>query len=210
MSETFKKIPVDEQERILQAALEEFAQKGYRRASTNAIVKAAGIPKGTLFYFFGSKKKLFLYLLDEAVRKSITFAQSQNEEPPHELFERLLAREQVKLRFAAEYPLLFRFFSKIFLDIPEELRGEMDERFREYNDASTQDLMDGLDLSRFREGVDVQQAVEMVHVLLEGIFTRYTPCLREAGAGELNDLVEEISAECRRYFEMIQEGIYRS
>jgi TetR/AcrR family transcriptional regulator len=208
MSETFEKIPADEQERIRQAALQEFAQNGYRRASTNAIVKAAGIPKGTLFYFFGSKRKLFLYLLDDAIRKYIAFVQTDRGELPRELFERLLAREQVKLRFAAAYPLLFRFFSKVFLDIPSELQEEMESRFREYSRASAQDLMGDLDLSRFREGVDVGQAVDLVHVLLEGIFARYTTRLREADAEELNGLVEEISAECRRYFEMVQEGIY--
>ena len=208
MSETFGKIPADEQERILHAALEEFAQNGYRRASTNAIVKAAGIPKGTLFYFFGSKKKLFFYLLDDAIRKYVAFVQKERGELPRELFERLLAREQIKLRFAAAYPLLFRFFSKVFLDIPEEVKEEMESRFREYSQASAQDLMEGLDLSRFREGVDVGQAVDLVHVLLEGIFARYSPRLREAEADELNDLIAEISAECRRYFEMVQEGIY--
>ena len=209
MSEAFNKIPADEQERILRAALGEFAQNGYRRASTNTIVKAAGIPKGTLFYFFGSKKKLFFYLLDDAIDKYVAFVQSEREAPPRELFERLLAREQVKLRFAAAYPLLFRFFSKVFLDIPEELHGEMQGRFKEYSQASAEDLIKDLDLGRFREDVDVRQAVEMVHVLLEGILARYTPRLREASTGELNDLIAEISTECRRYFMMIQEGIYK-
>ncbi len=52
---------------MLEVILEEFTENGCKGASTNAIVQKAGIPKGTLFYFFGSKKAMFLYALDEAV-----------------------------------------------------------------------------------------------------------------------------------------------
>jgi len=209
MSERFEKIPSSQQERILQAALEEFAKNGYQRASTNAIVKAAGIPKGTLFYYFGSKKNLFLYLVDGGVADYVSFVRAEKSEPPTELFERLLHREQVKLRFAAARPLLFRFFSKVFLEIPDEIREELGSRFREYSAASADDLTVGLDLTRFRESVNVQDAIKMIHVLLEGVFARYAPPLREAVPDEFDALIHEISVECRRYFNMIQKGIYR-
>lgn len=209
MSERFKKIPVSEQESILQAAMEEFAKNGYRRASTNAIVKAASIPKGTLFYYFGNKKNLFLFLLDGAVADYVVFVNAEKSDPPNELFERMLHREQVKLRFAAAYPLIFRFFSKVFLDIPEEILEELGSRFREYSTASADDLTVGLDLSHFREGVDVQDAIKMIHVLLEGIFARFAPRLKAAAPDEFDALIQEISAECQRYFNMIQKGIYR-
>ena len=209
MSENFKKIAVDDQERILQAALQEFAQNGYRRASTNAIVKAAGIPKGTLFYFFDSKKKLFFYLLDDAIRKYVAFVDSIKEKPPRELFERLLAQGQGKLRFAAENPLIYRFFTKIFLDIPEELRDEMEVRMKTYGQASAANLTDNLDTSRFRDGVDVQQAVNMVVVLLEGVYARYTPLMRETKPEDLDKLIDKIGQECQHYFKLIQNGIYK-
>lgn len=209
MSENFKKIAEDEQERILQIALQEFAQKGYRRASTNAIVKAAGIPKGTLFYFFGSKKKLFFYLLDDAIQKYVEYVKTLEEEPPRELFERLLAQGKVKLRFASQKPLIYRFFTKIFLDIPEELRDEMETRINEYGKASAANLTDNLDTSRFREGVDVQQAVNLIVVLLEGVYARYTPIMRETDPENLDRLIDEIGQEIQRYFKMIQDGIYR-
>ena len=66
MPDNFTRIPIEEQERILEACITEFAQNGFTQASTNAIIKRAGIPKGTLFYFFGSKKELYLYVIDQA------------------------------------------------------------------------------------------------------------------------------------------------
>jgi len=208
MSNRFERIPASDQKRILQAAMQEFAGQGYRQASTNAIAKAADIPKGTLFYFFGSKKDLFFYLLDGAIADYVAFVNSVKDEPPADLFERLLHRQQVKLQFAAAHPLSFRFFSRVLLDIPDEVRLEMDHRFREYSAASAENLEDGLDRNLFRKGVDIKAAIRMVHVLLEGVFTRYTPRLRVADPNELQILIDEISEECRQYFDMIRKGIY--
>jgi AcrR family transcriptional regulator len=64
MSERFSKPDQAKQERILQAALLEFAQKEFANASTNNIVKSAQISKGLLFRYFGSKKELYLYLYE--------------------------------------------------------------------------------------------------------------------------------------------------
>ena len=134
MSANFEKIPRQEQERILTIILEEFAQNGYQRASTNAIVTRAGIPKGTLFYYFGSKKAMFLYTLDEAVKRFTEINRNlAGEKPPEDLFENLLHRMKVKLLFVQQEPLLYRFFYKVFLEIPEELQEEMAVRFAAYS-----------------------------------------------------------------------------
>lgn len=45
--------------RIQDAAMDLFAQKGYARATTSAIAKAAGVNEVTLFRIFGNKKALF-------------------------------------------------------------------------------------------------------------------------------------------------------
>ena len=44
---------------ILNAALKEFASKGYDEASTNVIAKEAGISKGLMFHYVGSKEIFF-------------------------------------------------------------------------------------------------------------------------------------------------------
>lgn len=44
-------------DQIAASALKEFAEKGFEQASTNTICKEAGVSKGLLFHYFGSKKK---------------------------------------------------------------------------------------------------------------------------------------------------------
>ena len=49
MFSKFLNLELEKQDRIINAAIKEFAQKGYDKASTNEIVKEAGISKGLLY-----------------------------------------------------------------------------------------------------------------------------------------------------------------
>ena len=52
-------------ERILQAALSVFAERGYHRAAVDDIVRASGTSKGAVYHHFPNKEALFLALVDE-------------------------------------------------------------------------------------------------------------------------------------------------
>lgn len=64
LKQTFKNLPAERQEAILQIAYEEFALKGYQNASLSTIIKKIGIAKGSFYRYFSSKKNLFIYLLE--------------------------------------------------------------------------------------------------------------------------------------------------
>ncbi len=49
---------------IIDAAIEEFNQKTYSKASLNNILKRAGISKGSFYYNFKNKADLYVYLFD--------------------------------------------------------------------------------------------------------------------------------------------------
>ena len=53
-------------ERILRAAAELFAERGYTTVSVREVCEAAGVSKPTLYYYFGSKAGLANALLSEA------------------------------------------------------------------------------------------------------------------------------------------------
>src|ERR1700757_4793276 len=54
----------DARERILDAALSEFAAHGLAGARTERIAGAAGVNKALLYYYFESKEKLYLAALE--------------------------------------------------------------------------------------------------------------------------------------------------
>jgi TetR/AcrR family transcriptional repressor of nem operon len=55
----------DAKERILTAAQSLIEQRGYSALGVAEICKAAGVPKGSFYYFFDSKEELALAVLDE-------------------------------------------------------------------------------------------------------------------------------------------------
>ena len=62
MNEKFFALPEEKRRRIVNAAMEAFGKNEYKRASTDDIAARAGISKGLLFHYFGSKKELYFYL----------------------------------------------------------------------------------------------------------------------------------------------------
>ena len=56
---------VQTRDRILSAALEVFAGKGYHRAIVDDIVRASGTSKGAVYHHFPNKEAVFLALVDD-------------------------------------------------------------------------------------------------------------------------------------------------
>jgi TetR/AcrR family transcriptional regulator len=68
MNEKFFDLKKEKQDRMINAALKVFAENGFRRASTDEMVKAAGISKGLLFHYFSSKTGLYEFVYDYSVK----------------------------------------------------------------------------------------------------------------------------------------------
>lgn len=59
-------------DRILNAALEVFAGKGYHRAIVDDIVRASGTSKGAVYHHFPNKEAVFLALVDDFAERLAT------------------------------------------------------------------------------------------------------------------------------------------
>ena len=68
MNEKFFEIKKEKQDRIINGALKIFAMQGYRHASTDDIVKEAGISKGLLFHYFENKIGVYEFVYEYSVR----------------------------------------------------------------------------------------------------------------------------------------------
>lgn len=56
-------------DRLIDAAYEEIYSKGYQGASLNDILSKAGVHKGSMYYFFSSKKELAITSISEKLSK---------------------------------------------------------------------------------------------------------------------------------------------
>ena len=71
MNEKFFDLKKEKQDRMINAALKIFGLNGYEHASTDEIVREAGISKGLLFHYFISKLGLYTFVYDYSVRYMI-------------------------------------------------------------------------------------------------------------------------------------------
>ncbi len=208
MYRNIEKIEQDKKDRIISACLKEFA-KGYEKASTNAIVRKAKIPKGTLFYFFGNKKQLYLYILDYTTGKFLDRFKKENANLSSDIFERLEQRGLLKLKIAMEEPLLYEIIYKSVINVPDYLRSEIYKNYLKFAAESESSIYKGIDNSKFKKGIDIKKAVEVITMFLEGYLNRHMGSFKKCTASESIKLYKKISIEVKEYFKIIKEGIYR-
>jgi AcrR family transcriptional regulator len=79
----------DKADKIMDAAIDKFAEKGYYNTKIADIVEAVGIAKGTFYLYFNSKKDLMLELIRRhrsMLKKSINLDECNFKENDVELF----------------------------------------------------------------------------------------------------------------------------
>src|SRR5438552_15776077 len=75
MVATERKTKDERRQDILDAALEEFAERGYHGASTEDIARRAGISQPYVFRLFGTKKELFRAVVARCFRETLEMFQ---------------------------------------------------------------------------------------------------------------------------------------
>ncbi len=122
---TFKHLPPDKQARVLAAALEEFADRGYHQASLNRVVAQAGIAKGSLYQYFPNKEGIFRHIFQHALALVWRTLNTVKEETLGEdFFTRLEKSLLAGVRFLREHPRIFNLYLKIQFDKNVPLREE--------------------------------------------------------------------------------------
>ena len=74
---TFYNLPDEKKKRVIKAAIDEFAQKGYTKASITRIVNKAEIAKGSFYQYFEDKEDLYRHILKKAVEKKFKYVQKE-------------------------------------------------------------------------------------------------------------------------------------
>ncbi len=105
---------------ILGAAEREFAQYGYNGASIQMIADRAGLPKASIHYYFISKEKLYLALLDNIIHLwNDNFDEIKVEDDPAVALDSFI-RKKVELSYS--HPLSSRVFAMEIIQGAPHLR----------------------------------------------------------------------------------------
>lgn len=208
MSDRFDGLPTEKKKRIIDVCIEEFSLNGYEKASTNTIVKKADISKGILFHYFGNKKNLFLYIFDYAINYLVNKYYAVKVTQPNDLFERLVWISTIKMKMVYEEPLLCRLAFDAFLNMPEDLKPDLMEKYAAYYTQLMPPVLEGIDMSRFRSGIDPQKAIETILLCLDGLSQNYLKMYKNKPAEEIISLMEDIMEEYTAHLEILKYGVY--
>lgn len=145
---------------ILNAALREFATKGYSEASTNVIAREAGISKGLMFHYVISKEKLFFLVFDyftDIMDKEYFDLMNFNEK---DIFERLRQSYLLQLELVIKHPWIFELNKLSAASNPDEIKEELEKRATQK--LSTCNIFEAIDESKFRAELNIEKCKEFI------------------------------------------------
>ena len=112
-------------ERILNVAIEEFAQNGYKAASTNVICKKANISKGLLYHYYNSKENIYLTVVRHVIdsfKRNIAINIKDSNKKGIDYVEEYF---DIKFKFFRENPLYSKIIVNLVIDNSIEKAKEL-------------------------------------------------------------------------------------
>jgi AcrR family transcriptional regulator len=192
---------------ILNAALKEFATKGFDEASTNVIAKESGISKGLMFHYVNSKKDLFLFLYDyctDLMNKEYFELMNFNE---RDIFERLRQSYLLQLELLQKHPWIFEFNKVSTITKSDEINKELEERLKKKQSLCYETIFDLIDESKFREGLDVERCKQLIFWANIGFTNKILEDIRNSEKNKLD--YDMIIAKLDGYFNEFRKIFYK-
>lgn len=122
---TFFNLPEEKRQRIVEAAMEEFAQHSFSCASIASIIERAQIPRGSFYQYFDGLKDLYKYIFQlKAERKMECLGVVATNFGKLDTLQLIRELYSAGVRFAAENPRLAQIGSKFLREDPK-LRDEI-------------------------------------------------------------------------------------
>lgn len=169
MGAKFNSLDTEKQKKIIVAALKEFAANGYELASTNQIVEEAGISKGSLFYYFKTKKELYKYLIDYSLDYIRAEFLNKIDFKEEDLIEKYKKLSKQKLQAYMANPHVFNFLGTIYIqqqkvDLPDDLL----QKLIKTQEESVSRIFNNIDSSLFRDDLSSDQVIKLIRWSIEG------------------------------------------
>lgn len=210
MDSRFKNIDEEKRDKIINASLEEFAANGYEKASTNEIVKNAGISRGLLYHYFKDKEELYEVLTKYAIEVLFEKINTSVDWNESDIFERIKQITFVKIKLSKTYPGLFNFVLRIFTkdnnvqtieeayELYEKLGVDVQELFQKV-------YQENIDYSKFKEPEKIGINMNIIRWTIEKWGEEY---LAKADGSISVDDMETLGKEVDIYIDTLKKAFY--
>jgi len=180
--------PERTRELLLQAAFQEIYRSGYRSADLDAILAAAGVTKGALYYHFDDKEALGYAVLDEVMTTDLHQKWVQplrNAKDPIDALVRIVQSESLKREDVRRgCPLLN--LSQEMSGLDEGFRRRTARLFRDWHDAVAGALREGQKRGLVRNDIDANETATFLIATYEGyvVLTKNSQDARTMQSGQ--------------------------
>lgn len=204
IEDLLKNVHIQKRDNIINSAMKEFSKNTFQKASTNKIVKDAGISKGLLFHYFGTKNNLYQYLeyfsmkiITDEIVNNLNWQQK-------DIFQRLKEISMIKFEVLQRYPYLYDFSLKVFQDktVDEIMKMSPDFPLELYSQIYTYNI----DYSLFKEDIDVEKAVDIIRWTIEKYGDEFRKNIKNEKVEFNYKLIEE---EIYKYTDMLEASFYK-
>lgn len=172
MNEKFFDLKKEKQDRMINAALKVFAENGYGHASTDEIVREAGISKGLLFHYFVSKLGLYSFIYDYSVRYMMLELMSGVSKDETDFFMLIDQIRFSQLQVMKNYPYMLLFLDKSKYEDVSEALVETEEK-RSILPGWYDETLSRADITVFRSEADVMKLRRMIDFTASGLMTEH-------------------------------------
>lgn len=200
MNEKFFDLKKEKQDRMINGAMKVFAVNGFHRASTDDMVKEAGISKGLWFHYFDNKLGLYVFVTDYAV-KYINMELASFVTPGADYYEVLKKIEETKMSVRKSYPYIPLFLSSL----EKEKDIEALKAVKSYIEAYCERIdkcNENVDREKFSEAVNFDILDKSIHYTLKNILQD------NYDQDEFNP--EQYMNEVKEYLDMMKGITYRN
>lgn len=200
MNDKFFNLKREKQDRFINASLKIFSEHGYQKASTDDIVKEAGISKGLLFHYFGSKLGLYEFVYNYSTKLLMMEYSSLISADQTDFFELQKQMELAKRNIMVSYPYMNVFVGKAFREDNFDVLSVVAESMDQYSDELAS-IYARADISRFKEGVDPSAILKMCIFVADGVLNDQF----RGGKIDAETYYEEVVA----YLDVLKNNLYR-
>jgi len=198
MFEKFEALNEEKKKSIINAAMTEFLKGGYEKASMNHLVEAAGISKGSLFYYFKNKKTLYLYLFEYCETMILKNAEKSLGHLDPDFLSRMNQNMRGNVILLREFPLVYAFMKSCKAEKSDLVSADIHEIKVKRTDELFGRLYKDIDKSLFRTDIDIEMAMYSIKATM---FQRVHDYLNQ---GDLeSDVVFEKLEACTEFFRTV-------
>lgn len=155
---------------ILKAARAVFIEKGYLGARVQDVAHRAGLSKGAVYFYFQSKRELFMALVHEEHEATYSFL-DEAERDPRPAAVKLKSLVDVYLDYFAGLTAPPRFFLMMSEEgiRDEDIQEEVQAVHQHFVDASSRLFAQGIAEGTFAAELDPMAAAQLLKALVDGL-----------------------------------------